>query len=120
MEVTMAYKITHIHDKTSQNLPPVSTTDEGKVLAVENGKWTVKESGGGGSEPVYIPTKVSEFENDDWPIIFSIDNYTDFVLTTKDILEFKPMGSQQALIITIKEGQDNPYLIINAAYEDAT
>lgn len=60
----MAYKITHIHDKTSQNLPPVSTTDEGKVLAVENGKWAVKESGGGGSEPVYIPTKVSEFEND--------------------------------------------------------
>ena len=68
--------------------------------------------------PHSIP--LSEFENDDWPIIFSIDNYTDFVLTTKDILEFKPMGSQQALIITIKEGQDNPYLIINAAYEDAT
>jgi len=64
--------------------------------------------------PHSIP--LSEF---DWPIVLSIDNSTDFVLTTKDILEFKPMN-RETITVTIKKGQDNPYLIINAAYEDAT
>lgn len=78
--------------------------------------------------PHSIP--ISELEtletDNDWPIVVTINSATpelitqhDFVISTKDILEFKPNGLS-TITVLIKEKTDNPYLIINAAYEDAT
>lgn len=78
--------------------------------------------------PHSIP--LSELENieneNSWPIVVAINSSTsntitqrDFVITTKDILELKPSGLA-TITITIKDKINNPYLIINAAYEDAT
>lgn len=74
--------------------------------------------------PHSIP--LSELEDNYWPIAISINsestgenNNQDFVITTKDILELKPSGIS-TITITIKDKINNPYLIINAAYEDAT
>jgi hypothetical protein len=76
--------------------------------------------------PHSIP--ISELDNlsdDNWQIIIHIsqdpnDNSPekDYVITTKDILELKPNGVRQ-MAVKIKKGYNNPYLIINAAYEDA-
>lgn len=43
----------------------------------------------------------------------------DFILSEKDVLEFK-LNEYNNIAIVIREDKDNPYLIINAAYEDAT
>lgn len=43
----------------------------------------------------------------------------DFILSEKDILEFKLNGRKNIMVI-IRQNINNPYLIINAAYEDAT
>lgn len=76
--------------------------------------------------PHSIP--LSELENvDDSEVIIGvyqtddISNITqqDFIMFDKDILEFKLNGWQKINVIIRKEN-NNPYLIINAAYEDAT
>lgn len=75
--------------------------------------------------PHSIP--LSELEDNYWPIIIGIkssssdeeDDEQDFIITTKDILELKPSGVK-TITVTIKNNIKNPYLIINAAYEDAT
>ena len=78
--------------------------------------------------PHSIPiSELDDINNDsDWPIVVAINSSTpeitttkDFVITTKDILELKPNGLT-TITVTIKDNIDNPYLIINAAYEDAT
>lgn len=77
--------------------------------------------------PHSIPiSELDDFSENNWPIIVSINSQSpntitdkDFIITTKDILELKPNGLQ-SITVKIKKGQNNPYLIINAAYEDAT
>ena len=53
----------------------------------------------------------------EWPIL--IINSKRFELTDHDILEFKNLNSTN-ITITIENEIKNPYLIINAAYEDVT
>ena len=78
--------------------------------------------------PYSIPiSELEDIENEnDWPIIVAINSSTpgiitqkDFIISDKDILELKPNGLSNITVI-IKENINNPYLIINAAYEDAT
>lgn len=77
--------------------------------------------------PHSIPiSELDDFTEQDWPIVIAINSSTpnlitqkDFIITTKDILELKPNGLS-TITVRIKENINNPYLIINAAYEDAT
>lgn len=76
--------------------------------------------------PQSIPISEIPENNDviDWPIIIGINrssnnsNFTekDYIITDKDILEFEL--NHETVNITIYENE-NPYLIINVAYEDA-
>ena len=81
--------------------------------------------------PHSIPLSELEDFNDNSHIligIYTVDTISnqvpaisqkDFLLSEKDILEFKLNGYKNVAVI-IRENKNNPYLIINAAYEDAT
>lgn len=77
--------------------------------------------------PHSIPiSELEDFTESNWPIIITVNSedpnkitQRDFLITEKDILELK-LGILNTVTIKIKKGQNNPYLIINAAYEDAT
>lgn len=43
----------------------------------------------------------------------------DFIIFEKDILEFR-LNGRKTIKVVIRQNINNPYLIINAAYEDAT
>ena len=77
--------------------------------------------------PHSIPiSELDNFTENSWPIILAIDSenpniitHKDYMLTIKDILELR-FNQAKNISIIIKDKIDNPYLIINAAYEDAT
>ena len=73
--------------------------------------------------PHSIPLTEIEEDNGNiqWPIIVGINkgqnqSQHDFVITEKDILELEL--KHELVTVTIYEN-DNPYLIVNVAYEDA-
>lgn len=43
----MGYIISPVHEKQSDNLPPIKKSDEGKVLVIKNGKWATAPIEGG-------------------------------------------------------------------------
>lgn len=67
--------------------------------------------------PYSIPISVLE-ENDDWPILLKI-NEKDFYIGQLDLLEFKLNHSSIHIDLdnTYYDTQNDPYLIINIAYE---
>lgn len=81
--------------------------------------------------PHSIPiSELDDFTENEWPIIISINSLDsnritskDFIITEKDILELKIHNEIEEnfnIKIIIKDKIDNPYLIFNTAYEDAT
>jgi len=65
--------------------------------------------------PQTIP--ISEFEEDSYPFIFSINNGERYLITERDVLEFSDLSLSTFTIVFLKP--ENPYLIVNVAYEEA-
>lgn len=64
-EVITQEKLNHMEDgiEGAYELPSVTETDNGKVLGVENGAWSVVNGGGGGGMLIVNATKTSSSGN---------------------------------------------------------